>query len=597
MGNERKTENFVRKHFENFSGIVIEEQKSDSPKIFKLLKHASKKGGNSGFPEFLIQIKDCSDLIIVVECKADPRKHQSKSLDKFGDYAVDDVLLYAAFLSKEFDVIAIAVSGETKAEFKISHFLHLKGEAKAKEVFSNKLLTIESYVDGYLRSPEKFRQDYESLIAFSKDLNEKLHSKKVKESQRSLLISGILIALENKAFKKSYDYHKRPQDLANSLVHTITDELVSANLQGVKLENLKTAYSFIKTHTSLSGEEKVLSDIIDSIDRNINYFVKTHKYNDVLGQFYIEFLRYANNDKGLGIVLTPPHITKLFCALANINKNSIVFDNCAGTGGFLISAMEFMIKDAKGDRDKVNEIKRNQLCGVEYQDDIFALACSNMFVHQDGKNSIVNGNCFDDSIVEFMKSKSPTVGLLNPPYPKLDSDPLELEFVINNLEVLMPNSVCIAIIPISCVLANRGKDFELKHKILRSHTLEAVLSMPEQLFYNSGVGVVTCVLILTAHRPHPDGKKTWFGYFRNDGFRVQKHKGRIETSEWPIIRQQWLEAYLNRKEVSGLSVVREVSAHDEWCAEAYMETDYSRITEDDFVKELKRYAAYSITLS
>lgn len=594
--NEKKTENIVRKHFEKFKNVVIEEQRSENPTINKLLKNASKKGNGQGNPEFIISgIKDAPDLLIVVECKADTKKHESSTLDKYAEYAVDGALLYSSFLSKEFDVIGIAVSGENIKELQVSHYLHLKGETKATKKFSDKLLSIESYIDGYIKSEEKFRQDYYNLLNFSKELNEKLHSKKVKESQRSLLISGILIALENTAFKISYKKHKTPTSLAKTLVDTISNELESANLYGKKLENLKTAYAFIKTHTALSGSEHVLSDIIDSIDLNINHFIKTYKYFDVLGQFYIEFLRYANNDKGLGIVLTPHHITELFTELAQVNKNSIVYDNCAGTGGFLISAMSRMIKDAAGDKEKIRSIKENQIIGVEWQDDIFALACSNMFIHQDGKTNIINDSCFEEKVIEQVKTYAPNIGFLNPPYPNLDSDPRELEFVLNNLEVLQPNGTCISIIPISCILASKGEEYRLKEKILANHTLEAVLSMPNQLFYNNDVGVVTSILVITAHRPHPKGKKTWFGYFKDDGFITQKHRGRGDfKNQWQSIKELWVDIYLNRKEVPGLSLTKVVGAADEWCAEAYMETDYSSLTNDVFLNELKKYAAFKI---
>lgn len=61
---------------------------------------------------------------------------------------------------------------------------------------------------------------------------------------------------------------------------------------------------------------------------------------DILGHFYGEFLKYTGGDKkALGIVLTPRHITELFALIANVNKKSTVLDICAGTGGFLVSAM------------------------------------------------------------------------------------------------------------------------------------------------------------------------------------------------------------------------------------------------------------------
>jgi type I restriction-modification system DNA methylase subunit len=591
--NERKTEYIVRRHFDKFSGILIEEQKSDNPKIDKLLKHASKKGGGAGYPEFIITYKDNLDFLIVIECKPDITKHESRKRDKYESYAVDGALLYASFLSKEFDVLAVAVSGEKQSELKVSHFLFLKGSSIPSEPFSNKLLDPNAYLSGYIYSPEKQRQDYDALLSFSKDLNEHLHAKKVTEANRSLLISGILIALENKPFYVSYKQHKNPKDLADNLVEVITSELKNANLKQDKLENLRTAYSFIKTHTSLSGEDGVLVDLIEQIDKNVNSFIKTHKYFDVLGQFYIEFLRYANSDTGLGIVLTPPHITELFSVLADVNENSIVYDNCAGTAGFLISAMSKMIKAAKNDTIKIRQIKERQILGVEWQDHIFALACSNMFIHQDGKTNIIHGDCFNADIMDFVRKSKPTVGFLNPPYKTKKSDTEELEFVLNNLEVLTQNGTCIAILPMNCVLAQSGKSYELKKKLLNLHTLEAVFSMPDELFINSNVGVVTCIIVVTAHKPHPKTKQTYFGYWKDDGYIKTKNKGRIDSSnKWKSIRDVWIDSYVNRKQVAGLSVMKMISAEDEWCAEAYLETDYSVITQDDFIQVMKNYVAF-----
>ncbi|MBL7107242.1 MAG: N-6 DNA methylase [Phycisphaerae bacterium] len=433
MANERKTENIVRKHFSKFEkGCLIEEQKSDNPKIDKLLKNASKKGNGAGYPEFIISFSDYPDFLIVVECKANPSKHESGTRDKYADYAVDGSLLYSSFLSKEFDVLSIAVSGENKEELKISHYLQLISEHKAKEIFGNILLDLKSYLKGYLQTPQKVNQDYDKLLDFSRHLNEELHLHKIAESKRCLLISGVLIALENKAFKRSYADNE-PEDLAETLVDTVTRELKKANIHDKKLDNLRIQYSFIKTEASLANKKHVLRDLIKSIDENINDFKKTHEFYDFLGQLYIEFLRYANSDKGLGIVLTPPHITELFADLAAVNKDSVVYDNCAGTGGFLISAMSKMVKDTQGNLKAIEKIKEKQLIGVEYSSSIFALACSNMYIHQDGKSNMIHGDCFDEKVIEKVKKFNPTVGFLNPPY-KSDKkrDPEKLAFVLNN---------------------------------------------------------------------------------------------------------------------------------------------------------------------
>jgi type I restriction enzyme M protein len=598
--NERKTEDLVEARLRKYgyylpnSALVVEKQKSDSPRIQKLLENASKKGGGVGKPEFLIHSKMRPDFLVVIECKADRSRHESPTRDKYAEFAVDGALLYGSYLSKEYDVLAIGVSGQTTDELRVSHNLYLKGTDSAIAIFGNKLLPFADYYSGYINDPNKFRQDYENLLDYSRELNEILHAKKVKESQRSLLISGILIALQNSAFEASFKRHKTAQQLANNLVTTIIDELSGSDLPQGRLDTIRQGFSFIRTHTTLSKDKAFFHELIQDIDEHINSFRKTHKYFDTLGQFYIEFLRYANNDKGLGIVLTPPHITELFAILSGVNKDSIVLDNTCGTGGFLISSMRLMIVDAKSDSRTIKAIQRQRLIGVEFQDDIYALAVTNMVLHDDGKSNIYQGDCF--ALRETIREKyRPNIGLLNPPYKTEKADREELDFVLNNLETLRQGGICVAIVPMSCVLAQEGIGLELKRKLLASHTLEGVMSMPGDLFHNSKVGVVTASIVVTANVPHPHGKKTWFGYCRDDGFVKTKHRGRIDLqNRWPVIRDRWVNAFRNREAVRGLSLMQKVGANDEWCAEAYMETDYSTLTQADFEKEVKKYVAFRI---
>jgi type I restriction enzyme M protein len=600
MANESKTDLIVYDHFKQFEDkITIEPKQSYNPAIDKLLKNASKKGDKKGFPDYIISFNEFPDLLIVIESKSDNAKHQSNTvnLDKYSEYAVDGALLYGSFLQKEYNVLAIGVSGETKKNLKISHFLLLKEQKKHFEIFGDKLLDIDSYTNGINSNEEKKRQDYEALLKYSKELNELLQGKKVKESQRSLLISGIMIALKNPTFEKTYLTETTPKDLADSLVNTIIKQLKNAQIGDAKLVNVKVAYSFIQSHTALSTEAGVLAGIIKDINKKVNSFIRSHKYYDVLSEFYIEFLRKSNSDKGLGIVLTPHHITDLFNAIAQTNKESIVFDNCTGTSGFLVSAMRAMIKDAKGDGVKVDNIKKKQLIGIEYQDDIFALACSNMYLHDDGKTNLINGDCFKEENTNKVKEFKPNIGFLNPPYKaNKKNDIEELEFIVNNLECLQPNGICVAIVPMSCALAQKGKMLEIKKRLLSKHTLEAVMSMPDELFFNSNVGVVSCIMVFTAHRPHQQGKESYFGYWKDDGFVKRKTKGRYDAfNKWQSIKDNWIKSYINKKSIPGLSIMQNVKADDEWCAEAYMITDYSSISFYDIEKSISKYFSFLLT--
>lgn len=592
MGSERVTENIVRQHFQddpNFKKVIFEFQGSENNVIKNLLKNASKTGAGRGMPEFVIQFKERSNFVILVECKANIKDHQE---------AEKDAKHYSSFVAREYDVLSIAVSGQNIKNLKISHFFHLRNSPEFKKIFGSEFLKIKEYEKGCMEDDSKLRQDYDNLASYSERLNKKLHSSKYKipENLRALLVSGILIALQQDSFAIDDKNKKKKEskEIADDLILAIVRALQKAKVDAKKISNLEQQYGFIKTHRQLSEDEDNLYDLINEINFNVNNFIKTYKYLDVIGKFYVEFLKYANGDKSLGIVLTPPHITDFFCEIAGVNKDSIVLDNCTGTGGFLISAMKKMIDDAKNDEEKIKRIKANQLIGIESQGHVFALACSNMIIHKDGKSNIYYDSCFNEEIVNSIKDKhKPSIGMLNPPYRSEKEDIQELEFVLNNLEMLSIGGKCIAIIPTSCVLATTGDEYELKKKLLEKHTLEAVFSMPDQLFYP--VGVITSVVLLTAHKPHKNSW-TYLGFYKDDGFVVRRHKGRLENSNvWESVKKRWVDGFKSGVPQIGFAEKKQLTARDEWCAEVYMETDYSKLTEEDFLKVIREYMGYKIT--
>jgi type I restriction enzyme M protein len=596
--NERKTEDLVEKrlkrnqYYQKNERIVVEKQRSDNPRIDKLLRNASKSGIGSGAPEFIIHSQDYADFIIVVECKASSQKHESTSLDKYSEYAVDGALLYASFLSKQFDVLAIAVSGQEETTLRVSHYLHLRHSNKAINWdIADDIVSFSEYYDAFINSDVKFRQDYGSLVDYGRFLNNELQAKKITEAQRGFLISAILIALKNPAFKRSFHDHRTAKQLTSSLLETINAEFENAELPPDRRDLLEQAFSFIKVSPALTQDKQFVISLVEGIDTNVNTFMKTHKYFDTIGQFYVEFLRYANNDKGLGIVLTPSHIAGLFAELAEVNASSVVFDNCCGTAGLLIAAMDVMILQAGAKKSTQARIKSRQLIGIEFQPTIYALSVSNMILHGDGKTNVYRADCFSDA-KELLGSRKPTVGVLNPPYKNkaTKTDKEELEFVLNNLDCLAHDGKCVAIVPITCATSPSGAIGDFKRRIMERHTLEAVMSMPTELFHNSKTTVVTCVMVFTAKRPHPKMKKTWFGYWRDDGFVKTKHRGRIDLNgRWSAIKEKWVNAYRNRDVIQGFSLMRSVGPQDEWCAEAYLKPDYDSLDRESLLNAAKRH--------
>ena len=575
--------------YDQDKSIRIEREQTSDTQIDKLLQTASKKGNGKGFPDFVITSpKTAKDLVCVVECKADITKHQSETLTKYADYAVDGAKLYASYLSKEMDVLYIGVSGQNEQELRVNNYLQLKNE-KPEEVFNpNKLYPFTDYIEQYKKA--RFRVDYENLIKYTRTLNEEMQKKKIPENNRAILFSGILIALEDDHFYNTFQAYTDALLLSELLIAGILRKLRAASIQATRVNAMEQAYNFIKSHTALI-DEGYLIKLVSEIHKEVRPFIKSNQYFDIISHCYVEFLKYANNDSALGIVLTPAHITELFCELANVTKDSVVLDNCCGTSSFLIAAMQKMIKQANGNQSEIEKIKKERLIGIEYQDHIFTLAVSNMIIHGDGKTNITQGDCFT-KIGEVKKYK-PTIGLLNPPYNDVNGLD-ELVFIENNLSAIEKNGIVVAIVPMRCALYQDGQGAILKQRLLDNHTLEAVMSMPDDLFYP--IGTVTCVMVFRAQVPHAtSNRKTWFGYWKNDGFIKAKHRGRIDANEqWQTICDKWLESYRNREVHVGESVMQYVTAQDEWCAEAYMETDYTKITQADFEKVVRDYAVFKL---
>lgn len=366
---ERITENLVRDqlrdlgYYDADNGISIEEQKSEIARIKSLLSKASKNSkGNKGYPEFIISNNKDTNFLIVFECKPDVKKHESAARDKAIDYAVDGVLHYAKHLSKEYTVLAVAVSGVTLSSLKISNFLYPCGSTGYKDLVNETGIIVDTLIpfSDYYRlasfDPEVEKKRHSDLLAFSRELHELIWTKaKVSEEDKPLLVSGTLIALMNDSFMKTFGALS-PEDMQEAWLGAIKKELDKADIPQAKKDTMLQPYSAIAVHPNLAKPDSklakeypdgVFKEIISRINNNVWPFISIYHNLDVVGQFYGEFLKYTAGDKkALGIVLTPRHVAELFALITNVGPKDKVLDICAGTGGFLIAAMQHMLKAA-----------------------------------------------------------------------------------------------------------------------------------------------------------------------------------------------------------------------------------------------------------
>jgi len=570
-------------------------KKAGGKPIDCLLEDFSKGGAKKAQPEYIITMNDDANTIIVVECKNTVKKHESTLLDKPRGFAVDGVLYYAKFLKESYHVIAVAISGTTLKNMKVSTFWWQKGQdtytqlKKATDI----ILEPKNYIK--LIKGEKLQKDYalDEIRETAIEMHDCLREIKVVEAHKPIFIAGILIALSNDDFCKSYANLTSFRIVMSNIQVAIEEVLAHSGIKSDRASYIKHVFATLQDNTKFASipliQKKSINWYIEQLELKIKPMMDyADSTVDALGVFYHEFIKYSGGDgSGLGIVLTPQHLTEFMCDLAGVNKNSRVIDICCGSASFLVTAMSKMFKEANP--QEMEKIRKEQLYGIEFDDGLFTLAIANMIIRQDGKSNIYKGDCFDEEIVKAVKKKHINVGLMNPPYSQTDKS--ELEFVEQLLDILHIGATGVVVVPMSCAIGTKFK--EVRERLFKKHTLKAVFSMPDDIFYPTGTN--TCVMVWEAHTPHDSNEETFFGYCKHDGFIKRKKLGRIDyNGTWRSIEEQWLRLYRNKDVLDGLSARKAVKHNEEWLCEAYMKTDYSQLSPDDFQKTVNDYLAYLI---
>lgn len=613
MANERYSENLVLEEMgvglgkNDFGYVFPQGETGNYEEIEKRLREMGGKpticelndmtttGSGKAKPEYIVTFDDDKSTILLVECKRNLKDHESQNKDMPQKYAVDGALFYAKHLKEDYNVLAVAVSGTSKDNVKVNTFYWKKGFETPLELKKAKDTILEPLNYLNLANGKKLERKFslQEIRELSQIMHEKLRQIKISEKDKPIFVAGILIALQNSDFRNNWNNINSFNSLVKLMIDSIEETLDNSDIKREKIEAIKSSFRRIKSNEKIKsiplGESGSLAWFIEQLEMRILPMMNHYEYTeDALSIFYHEFIKYSATDgKGLGIVLTPKHLTDFMCKLGDINKQSKVVDICCGSGSFLVTAMGLMCKQAN--ETKILDIKKNGLYGVELDTDLYTLAITNMIIRKDGKSNIVCGDCFSQEIYNNLKDKHLSLGLINPPYSQ--EDKCELEFVERLLNILEPRGLAVAVVPMSCAIGTKFK--EVRERLFKYHTLKAVFSMPDDIFYPTGVNV--CVMVWEAHKTHDSSKPTFFGYCKDDGFVKRKKMGRIDYyNKWDDIEKEWLDLYENRKVEDGKSALQCVTYNDEWLCEAYMKTDYSALTQQDFQQTVNDYLAYLV---
>ena len=493
------------------------------------------------------------------------------------------------------------------------------------------------------------QNDREKVLKNTYALNELLHKMDIDENKRSQFVGTTLLyiketvkrtgasKIDDALVKQLNDVWTlmNPTAIRGAIEGVLNSLLDGSENKAKKVELLQKDVLNDQKVKRLTTDNwiKILDTILTDIYKYIN--TDSSEGQDILNLFFIAFNKYTGKaDKNQAF--TPDHITDFMCRVADVDRTKVVMDICCGSGSFLVQAMVKELADCRRGKTEaeslvlMDEVKKKHIYGIEIEEKAYGLSTTNMLIHGDGNSNIKFGSCFDNA--DFIKAADPDVILMNPPYNAKPigipekykatwgkakdgkEDPTKGLVFIHFLSDVFKEmndrreqlgqprkTVKLAVLlPVSAAIGTSTLISDEKKYMLENNTLEAVFTLPNEVFY-PGASVSACCMVFTLGKPHinADGtvNETFFGYYKEDGFKKKKNLGRIEQfdangSKWREIESRWLKMFRNKQVIDGLSATAEVNGDDEWLCEAYMKTDYSKLTEADFQQTLNNYLAY-----
>jgi len=332
-------------------------------------------------------------------------------------------------------------------------------------------------------------------------------------------------------------------------------------------------------------DPNVLKQVIDELDA-----IDFRKLGpDVKGDIFEYLLTHLGQSALNGQFRTPRQIRAFMVAMVDPDLGDTLYDPAAGTAGFLIDAIDYIlarysespqevpiygedwldkrgqtldeVKKAnpklqtykKGPGDRIPDWGRLEasIYGTDVSRQMMRISMMNLVLHGIRKARLKRANVLSEmsGLTEDDLARRYQVILSNPPFagqiPResirqdlpTKSKKSELLFLALMLRSLAPGGRCAVVVPEGALFGSTGAHKGLREKLLRENELLAVVSLPAGVF-RPYAGVKTSVLVF--RRPKTESAKgkaatkhVWFYEVRNDGYDPDKIQGggRPETPE------------------------------------------------------------------
>ncbi|KKG05870.1 hypothetical protein DU40_13560 [Methanosarcina mazei] len=227
----------------------------------------------------------------------------------------------------------------------------------------------------------------------------------------------------------------------------------------------------------------------------------------------------------MGQYFTPREIIRFCVLMINPQTDKLLLDPACGSGGFLLNSMDFVREYAQKEyEDKIeayrvwHDFAKDNIYGIEINDQIARVCKMNMIIHDDGHSNIISTDTLQEmdkiqKIHKGFKKNNFDLILTNPPFgatvklsekPYLESYHLgkkkkmqktEILFIERCLEFLKPGTGTMAIVLPDGILTNSSLQY-VRDFIMQNTQILAIVSLPQFTFSHFGAGVQSSLLFL-----------------------------------------------------------------------------------------------------
>ena len=380
---------------------------------------------------------------------------------------------------------------------------------------------------------------------------------------RELMKSERFVLPEDASFYALYERRHEPGN--GERIDQALHALEEAN--GTKLrDSSKSVFQDISFNTDNLGEEKQKNTILrhlleDFAKAELDLRPSRVGTLDVIGNGY-EFLIKnfaAGGGQKAGEFYTPPEVSDLIAELLDPQEGDTISDPACGSGSLLM-------KCGRKIQNKFNS-KKYALFGQEAIGSTWSLAKMNMFLHGEDNHRIEWGDT-----IRNPKLLENNGGLMhfdivtaNPPFslekwgheeaahdvygrfrrgvpPKTKGD---YAFILHMIETLKPKTGRMGVIVPHGVLFRGSSESVIRQKLIEENLLDAVIGLPEKLFYGTGIPAAILVfkeqktdnnvLFIDASREYKSGKNQNLLNEENISKIISTYKARVNVDKYAYL--------------------------------------------------------------